>query len=108
MTAFTAEQIEQTAAEILEDVGPTLELADLQVVVPRVMEIVERVSEMTDKEKHETALNLTRYVLEHTDTPWLPDAASDPLFLKFADLVVIPVIAKAAKGGYAINTDKNA
>ena len=107
MTEFTQEQIEAEAAEILIAIGPKLELADLAVVAPKIMELVEAVSGMTNTDKHQTALNLLKYVLDHTDTPWLPDAVSDPLFLKLADKVLIPLVARAAKGDFAINKSKS-
>lgn len=103
MAALSQEDFDARAAKLVEQIGPTLELEDLVVVVPAIMEIVELVENMTKEEKHQTALALLRYVLEHTDTPWLPDGVTDPLFEKVADLVLIPVIAKASKGGFAIN-----
>lgn len=103
MTAFNAEQINEYAQKVVDGVGPTLELEDLRVVVPTIMEIVEQTKAMTKEEKHESALNMLRYVLGNTDTPWLPDGVTDPLFLKLADMVLIPVIAEAAKGKWAIN-----
>lgn len=108
MAEFTREQIEKEAGDILLAIGPKLELSDLTVVAPKVMELVETVSDMTNTEKHQTALNLLKYVLENTDTPWLPDGLSDPLFLKLADKVLIPLIAKASNGDFAINTKKTA
>jgi len=103
MTEFTAEQIEKEAGDILLEIGPKLELADLAIVAPKVMELVDAVSDMTNVDKHKTAMNLLKYVLENTDTPWMPDAASDPLFLKLADVLLIPLIARASKGEFAIN-----
>jgi hypothetical protein len=107
MPEFTAEEIEKEAGEILLAIGPKLELNDLVVVAPKIMELVETVSDMTNTDKHKTALNLLTYVLDHTDTPWLPDAVSDPLFLKLADMVLIPLIAKASKGEFNINKDSS-
>ena len=103
MAEFTAEEIEKEAGELLLAIGPKLEMQDLVVVAPKIMELVETVSGMTNTDKHKTALNLLKYVLDHTDTPWLPDALSDPLFLKLADMVLIPLIAKASSGDFNIN-----
>jgi hypothetical protein len=103
MAEFTAEQIEKEAGDLLIAIGPKLQLADLVVVAPKIMELVETVSGMTNQDKHQTVMNLLKYVLENTDTPWAPDTVTDPLFLKLADVVLIPLIAKAAKGEFAIN-----
>ena len=103
MSEYTQAQIEEEAGKILLEIGPKLELSDLVVIAPKVMELVEAVSEMTNTDRHKTALNLLEYVLDNTDTPWLPDGVSDPLFLKLADKVLIPLIAKASKGEFKIN-----
>ncbi|MDX1643438.1 MAG: hypothetical protein R3244_03665 [Thermoanaerobaculia bacterium] len=107
MTAFTDEMVEQYASKMIEKIGPTLELQDLQVVVPAAMEIVDIVSGMDNEDRHQTVLNMLKYVLDNTDTPWRPDAASDPLFLNIADVLLIPLIAKASKGEFKINENKS-
>jgi len=102
MAAFTTEQVVETGAEIVESLGDDFQLADLFIVVPRLMEIVERVEGMSGAEKEATAINLLDYVIDNTDTPWLPDAWTDGI-LKKGFRMMIPIVASVAKGEFKIN-----
>jgi hypothetical protein len=99
MAAFTEEQIEIHARGILEAIGPKLEWKDLFTLVPKIMEIVGQVADMTNEEKHESALPLANYVIDKTDTPWVPDNWTDPILKKGVD-ALIPVLFDASEGKF--------
>jgi len=99
MAKFTAAQIEEHAQKILEKFEDGWKWSDLFEIVPEIMEIVGDIREMSNEEKHESAVAIADYVIDNTDTPWLPDSLTDPI-LKKAVHYMIPVVYKAAQGKY--------
>jgi hypothetical protein len=102
MGKFTAVQIEAHGKKILESFADGFQWADVFTIVPQAMEIVQAVGDMTGPEKEESALAIIDYVVDSTDTPWLPDNLTDPLLKKGARYM-IPTLIKAAKGEYKID-----
>lgn len=105
MAKFTAAQINEHAQKIMEAFDDGFQWSDVFTLVPRVMEIVEDVSEITGPEKEESALAIIDYVIDKTDTPWLPDGLTDPLLKKGARYM-IPMLVRASKGEFKFNQDK--
>lgn len=70
------------------------------------MEAVERVSGLSGEEKKAQVCAFIDYVLDNTDTPWLPDAVSDPVMKGLARQFVpglIDTLVAATKGEVAVN-----
>jgi hypothetical protein len=107
MAKFTAAQIEEHAAKIMEAFEDGFQWADVFDIVPQAMEIVEAVGGMSGPEKEESALAIIDYVIDNTDTPWIPDNMTDPLLKKGARYM-IPMILKAAKGDLKVDSLKEA
>jgi len=102
MGKFTAAQIQEQAEKVMEAFEDGFQWADVFDIVPNVMEIIQDVGGMTGEEKEESALSIIDYVIDNTDTPWVPDAFVDPL-IKQAARLLIPRLIKAAKGEYKID-----
>lgn len=105
MGKFTAAQIKEHADEILKAFEDGFQWSDVFALVPHTMEIVQAVGGMTGPEKEESALAIIDYVIDNTDTPWIPDNLTDPLLKKGARFM-IPMLIKAAKGELKIDTPK--
>lgn len=102
MGKFTAAQIEEHAKKILAEFDDGFQWADVFDIVPQAMEIVQAVGGMTGPEKEESALAIIDYVIDNTDTPWIPDNLTDPLLKKGARFM-IPKLIEAAKGELKID-----
>ena len=102
MGKFTAAQIKDHADAILKEFEDGFQWADVFSIVPKAMEIVESVQEMTGEEKQESAEAIIDYVIDNTDTPWLPDSLTDPL-LKKGTRYMIPMLIRASKGEFSFN-----
>jgi len=102
MAKFTAAEIQEHAEKAMEAFEDGFQWSDVFTLVPEVMEIVESVKEMTGPEKEESALAIIDYVIDETDTPWIPDNLTDPLLKKGARFM-IPMLIKATKGGLKLN-----
>jgi hypothetical protein len=102
MAKFTVAQIEEHAKKAMEAFEDGFQWSDVFTLVPEVMEIVEDVKEMSGAEKEESALAIIDYVIDNTDTPWIPDNLTDPLLKKGARFM-IPMIIKASKGELKLN-----
>ncbi len=105
MGKFAAAQIKEHADEILKAFEDGFQWSDVFALVPHAMEIVESVGDMSGPEKEESALGIIDYVIDATDTPWLPDNLTDPLLKKGARYL-IPLLVQAAKGQLKIDTPK--
>lgn len=103
MAKFTAAQIEEHGKKVLEAFEDGFQWSDIFDIIPQVMEIVEAVGAMTGDEKRESAEAVLDYVIDETDIKWLPDSLIDPI-LKKAARYVIPLVIKATKGDYKINS----
>lgn len=102
MSKFTAAQIQEHADKLMEAFEDGFQWSDIFDLVPSAMEIVQAVGDMTGEEKEESALAIIDYVIDNTDTPWVPDSLVDPL-LKKGVRYLIPSLIKAAKGEYKID-----
>lgn len=102
MGKFTAAQIEEHAKKLLAAFDDGFQWSDVFNLVPQAMEIVQAVGGMTGPEKEESALAIIDYVIDNTDTPWLPDALTDPIIKKGARFM-IPKLIEAAKGKLKID-----
>lgn len=102
MAKFTAAQIQEHAQRAMEAFKDGFQWSDIFTLVPQVMEIVQAAGGMTGPEKEEAALSILDYVIDNTDTPWLPDNLTDPL-LKKGVRYMIPTLIKAAKGEFKID-----
>jgi len=99
MGTFTAAQIKNHAEKAMEAFADGFQWSDIITLVPVVMEIVGSVTEMTGAEKQESAEGILDYVIDETDTPWLPDSFVDPI-LKKGVRIMIPLLFKASKGEF--------
>lgn len=93
MAKFTAAQIQEHAQRILDRFEDGLQWGDILSIIPEALDIVKSVSEMTDVEREESAVAIVDYVVDNTDTPWLPDNLIDPIIKKGAR-VLIPILNK--------------
>jgi hypothetical protein len=97
MAEWTTEQLEVMASGVLELFDDGFQFSDIPAVVGKAMEIAETAGSMTGPEKKELAIMLIGYVIDKTDTPWLPDPLVDPLVKKLVPSLVELVI-DASKG----------
>jgi hypothetical protein len=102
MAEFTAAQVQEHAEKAMEAFEDGFQWSDVFTLVPQVMEIVEAVGDMKGPEKEEAALMIIDYVIDNTNTPWIPDNLTDPLLKKGARFM-IPMLIKAAKGKFEID-----
>ncbi len=102
MAEVTHEWLQEQTAEIMEAFKDGFQWTDVFSVVPKAMEIVERMDGLTGDEKKEVAVKIVNHVIDETDTPWLPDALVDPIAKK-AVPHVIDLVIDATKGRLAIN-----
>lgn len=102
MAKFTAAQIQEHAEKAMEAFKDGFQWSDVFTLVPQVMEIVQSVGDMTGEEKQEAFEAIVNYVVDNTDTPWVPDNLTDPLVKKGAHMLA-PLLIKAAKGELAID-----
>lgn len=108
MAKFTAAQIESHARKIMAKFDDGWQWSDFFEIIPEIMLIVGEVRGMSNEERHAAAIGIADYVIDNTDTPWLPDSMTDPI-LKKAVRYMIPVIYKAADGKYKeiLGTDES-
>ena len=102
MGKFTAAQIQEQAEKIMEAFEDGFQWSDVFEIIPNAMEIVQAAGDMNGAEKQESALAIIDYVVDNTNTPWLPDNLTDPLLKKGARFM-IPMLIKAAKGELKID-----
>jgi len=97
MATFTAAQIEEHARALTETLEDGFQWTDMGKIVSESMQIVEDVVDMTNEEKYESAIAIANYVIDNTDTPWVPDGLVDPI-LKKAVPWIIELVIDASKG----------
>lgn len=88
MAKFTTAQIAEHAQKIMESFDDGFQWSDFWDIVPQAVAITKDVESMTEEEREETALLLIDYVIDNTDTPWLPDDMIDPILKKGARYMV--------------------
>ena len=84
MAKFTTAQVAEHGQKILEKFDDGFQWSDFWEIVPQASEIVKDLGEMTDEEREEAILMIVDYVIDETDTPWLPDDMVDPILKKGA------------------------
>jgi len=99
---FTAAQVQEHAEHLMKAFDDGFQWSDVFDLVPNAMEIVEQAGGMTGPEKEESALAIIDYVVDNTNTPWIPDALTDPI-IKKAARYMIPKLIDATKGRLKID-----
>lgn len=101
---ISKEQIKAWADEVCAAVPADGEFkwTDIFQVVPLIMQIVEKVEGLTGAEKLDTFTQIGTYVIEETDTPWVPDSVTDPLMIAALPHLA-ELLCKVAKGEFEIN-----
>jgi len=94
-------EVIQHAEKIAEAFSDGFQLEDIATVVKEATELAE-LQEMSGPDKKALAVGLIEHVIDITDTPWLPDALTDPLMKKFIPSL-IDLVVDAAKGKLALN-----
>ena len=82
MAEWTTDQIKAYAKDALALFDDGFQISDLFEIVPKVMEIVRSVKDLTGPEKKALAIQLGEYVIDATDMPWVPDVVVDPILKK--------------------------
>lgn len=82
MAEWTKEQVAEFAKEAMAVFDDGFQISDLFEVVPLVMNVVKDLSETTGPEKFALAVLLGEYIIDETDTPWVPDPVTDPILKK--------------------------
>jgi len=97
----TAEEVIAKAEKIAEAFSDGFQFEDIATVIKEAAEFAE-IPGMGGAEKHALAVALVSHVIDITDTPWLPDALTDPLLKKLIP-AILEVLIAASKGDLAIN-----
>jgi hypothetical protein len=101
MAEVTAERIKEAVDNIKSAFADGFQLQDLSVVVKEVTVFSEAFS-LTGEEKKALAMQVASQVIDETDTPWLPDALTDPLLKKLLPSL-IDLVVDASKGKLGLN-----
>jgi len=80
MAEWTRDQIKELSKEAFAVFDDGFQVTDLFELVPILMKVVRDVTGTTGPEKKALAIMLGEYVIDETDTPWLPDPVMDPIF----------------------------
>ena len=96
---ITREFIQEKAKGALALLDDGFQFSDLMQMAPMVMEIARDVEGATGVERMQVAVALGEYIIDETDTPWLPDPVTDPIM---KDLLpkVIQFAFDCAEGQY--------
>jgi len=106
MAEWTKDQIAGYAKGVMELFDDGFQTSDLFKVVPAVMEIIGAVKDTTGPEKMALAILLVNYVIDETDTPWVPDAIADPIMKKYVP-GAIQMAWDAAEGKFNFKGDSD-
>lgn len=79
---MNAEEVVKHAEKIAEAFSDGLQFEDIATVV-REATALAQIPGLPNQEKKDLAVSLICHVIDITDTPWLPDALTDPLLKKF-------------------------
>ncbi len=99
MAKFSAVQIKEHAEKIMARFADGWQWSDFFEIIPEIMLIVGTVKGMSNEARYAASVGIADYIIDNTDTPWLPDSMTDPI-LKKAVRYMIPIIYKAADGKY--------
>jgi len=97
MAKVTQEWLSLKAKEVCEPFEDGFQWTDLFAVLPEVSKVAEMVSDLTDEEKKDTAIELINYIIDEWDTPWVPDSIVDPILKKATPYLVDLAIEKVKK-----------
>lgn len=75
-----AEMLVGYAKEIIEAIEDKLEWKDIPVVMEMSAKMLGHFSKLTVEMKRDCLIDVLNYVIDNTDTPWLPDRLTDPFF----------------------------
>lgn len=93
---MNAEQVIQQAEMIAEQFSDGFQFEDIAVVVKEATKFAQ-IPGLPNQEKKDLAVALVCHVIDITDTPWLPDAWTDPIFKKFVPNL-IDLLVDASQG----------
>lgn len=68
------------AEEIIAAIEDKLEWSDVPVVMEMSAKMLGHLSNLSVEQKRVSLIEVLNYVIDHTDTPWLPDRWTDPFF----------------------------
>ena len=78
--------------QIIEVLDSRLSWSDIPVVLEMSAKMVGHISQLSVEQKRDTLIEVLNYVIDHTNTPWLPDRLTDPIFKSmvppFANMLV--------------------
>jgi hypothetical protein len=74
----------QTAKTIMDSLHQTLGVASVYDVFNKTYEFVKQQQGMSLADQKEAILQVINYIIDSTDTPYLPDSFTDPVFKAFA------------------------
>lgn len=103
---FTREWIQERGKALAAPFADGFQAGDIWPVIHEGMEIVEGFREASGEEKEAAVIELLTEVVKNTDTPWLPDSITDPLFIMLIKAIVpgaMRGMVKASKGLLGIN-----
>ena len=79
MAEWTTDQIKMLAQEALALFEDGFQFSDIAEIVPLVMKVARDVADTTGPEKKALAIKLGEYIIDETDSPWVPDPVTDPI-----------------------------
>lgn len=79
MSKINAEWIKARADECSECLKDGFQWTDLFTMMPKVIEVVKNLQEMSEDERKGAAVEILNYIIDETDTPWVPDSVVDPV-----------------------------
>mgnify|MGYP003653375767 CR=1 FL=1 len=88
MERITGEWIKEKSEEIYAEFADGFEWTDLFKVLPKVIEVAMTVEGLSDEEKKGAAVAIVEYIIDETDTPWVPDSIVDPILKKAAPYLI--------------------
>ena len=69
-----------TLKEIIDVIEDRLEWSDVPVIMDMSAKMLGHFSKLSIDMKRQSLIDVLNYVIDHTDTPWLPDRMTDPFF----------------------------
>lgn len=79
---MTGEEVIAQAEEIAKAFSDGLQIEDINAVSKSALKL-SQIPGLPKEEKRALAIKLIEHVIDITDTPWLPDAITDPWIKKF-------------------------
>lgn len=104
MAKLSPSEIKAKAIEMANLFANGIHFHDVALCIPKAMEMVEAVEDMTGEEKKATVVELFSEFLDRVDLPG-PDIYVKPIFMAVIP-IVIDCVASASNGSYEINKEK--